>query len=133
MNGERCSMRSAGALTISLFGAFALKTNEAETPRARTRKEQSLLALLVLRHGSALDRDWLANLLWPDSSEKQALYNLRRSLGNLRQILGNEAYRLQSPTPRAICLDVLHAEIDVLTFDAAIAQGDEAGWERAVA
>src|SRR5215831_6270004 len=130
MNGEERTSPLERKLTLLLFGAFEMQQHGVLLPRARTRKEPGLLALLALRHGLALDRDWLAGVFWPDSAERQALYNLRRSLGNLRQILGREACRLQSPTPRTLRLDVSCMEIDVLAFDAALAQGDEAGLER---
>src|SRR5215472_4326161 len=97
MNGEEQTSPLERVPTIRLFGTFEMQQNGVSLPRARTRKEPVLLALLALRHDLALDRDWLAGMFWPDSTESQALYNLRRSLGNLRQILGQEAYRLQSP------------------------------------
>jgi predicted ATPase/DNA-binding SARP family transcriptional activator len=133
MNGEERTSPRERLPTLRLFGSFEMQQHGVSLPRARTRKEPVLLALLALRHGLALDRDWLAGTFWPDSAESQALYNLRRSLGNLRKILGQEASRLQSPTPRTLRLDVSHMEVDVLAFDAALAEGEEAGLERAVA
>ncbi len=119
-------------LVIRLFGMFETECNHVPLPRTRTRKEQWLLALLLLRHNQPVDRDWLAGVLWPDSTEKQALLNLRRSLTNLRDVLGMHAARLTAPMPRALRLDVSHASVDVLEFDAAIARGDSASLEEAV-
>ena len=53
-------------------------------PLLRSRQGQALFGLLVLRHDSEIDREWLAFALWPDSSETQARYNLRRNLTDLR-------------------------------------------------
>jgi predicted ATPase/DNA-binding SARP family transcriptional activator len=114
-------------------------------PRLRSRKGEWLLALLVLRHGGEVDRRWLAETLWPESSEAQALANLRLCLKDLRRALGSEACRLRgsegSPrragvpagTPRTLSLDLADAEIDLLEFDAAVARGDTVSLERAVA
>src|SRR5207302_8267516 len=60
------------------------------------------------------------------------LYNLRRNLTDLRDALGPEAHRLQTPTPRTLRLDLAGADVDVLRFDAAIAAGDGPSLERAV-
>jgi predicted ATPase/DNA-binding SARP family transcriptional activator len=119
-------------LVIRLFGMFEAELNGLPLPRTRTRKEQWLLTLLLLKHKQPVDRDWLAGVLWPDSTEKQALHNLRRSLANLRDVLGAQAARLTSPSPRALRLDVSHASVDVLEFDAVIAHGDSASLEEAV-
>lgn len=60
-------------------------------------KEYWLLALLVLRHDRNVARDELAAEFWPDSAEGQARFYLRKSLLNLRNALGPEAARLESP------------------------------------
>ena len=76
---------------MRLFGPFTVLRDGQPLPPLRTRKGQSLLALLVLRAGRAVERPWLAGVLWPESPEAQARYNLRRSLSDLRQALGSEA------------------------------------------
>jgi predicted ATPase/DNA-binding SARP family transcriptional activator len=78
------------------------------------------------------DRSFLAGTFWPDVKESQALFYLRRSLSELRQVLGPDAARLISPTPRTLRLDPEGMEVDVLSFDAAIARGDAASLETAV-
>jgi predicted ATPase/DNA-binding SARP family transcriptional activator len=91
-----------------------------------------LLALLALRAGREIERDWLAALLWPESPPERATHSLRMSLKDLRQALGSQAYRLTSPTPRTLCLDLTGARVDLLAFDAAVASGDPAALRRAV-
>ena len=93
-------------LAIRLFGAFDARVNGASLPRLRSRKGQWLLALLVLRQGREVERDWLAGTLWLDSPQSQGFYNLRRCLSDLRQALGRQAYRLRAPTPHTLCLDL---------------------------
>ncbi len=110
------------SLVIRLFGSFQLQRNGSALPRTRTHKEQWLLALLLLRRDEALDRRWLASLLWPDSKEAWALQNLRRSLTNLRDVLGEDAWRLTAPSPRRLRFDVTGAYIDLLAFDTQLAR-----------
>lgn len=119
-------------LRLRLFGGYAAFQHDAPLPSTRTRKEEWLLALLVLRHAAPVERARLAYLLWPDSTEERALQNLRRSLNDLRRVLGEEASRLLSPTPRTLRFDASSAEIDVLDFDRAIARGDTWGSRAAV-
>lgn len=71
-------------------------------PRLRTRKGQWLLALLALRPGAEVARDWLAGTLWPESAEAVALANLRSVRKDLCRALGAEADRLHCPTARAL-------------------------------
>jgi len=120
-------------LTIQLFGAFALERDGQPLPPTRTRKEQWLLALLLLRHPRQVERSWLAATLWPDSADSQARENLRHSLTNLRSILGPDASRLVAETSRTLHFDASGTQTDLLAFDAAMASGDPARWEEAVA
>ena len=120
-------------LTMRLFGPLRVTMRGAPLPRLRTRSVEWLLALLALRPGRAVDRSWLAGTLWPESSESQALANLRNDLMRLRQALGPEAARLQSPARDALTLDLEGADVDVLQFDAAIRAGDEESLRGAVA
>jgi len=120
-------------LQIRLFGPLTVQVRGEPLPHLRSRKEQWLLALLALRRGCPVERSWLAGLLWPDSSETQALSSLRRGLTDLRAALGAEAARLSSPTLRTLRLDADGVEVDVADFDAAIAAGDPASLARAVA
>jgi non-specific serine/threonine protein kinase len=121
------------ALTIRLFGSFEAQLNGDSLPRTRTRKSQWLLALFVLRPQQALDRHWLAGQLWPDSLEAEAMANLRRSLTDLRRVLGDVAARLEAPTPGTLRWNAADANIDSREFDLAIARGDSTSLERAVA
>lgn len=120
---ERPTFDPAGTgLTLRLFGQFDVTRSGMPLPRTRTRKEQWLLALLVLRHNEKLDRRELAAALWLDSEDSQALRNLRRSLSNLREVLGEDAFRILSPTPRSLSFDLSGAASDAYAFDHAIAE-----------
>jgi predicted ATPase/DNA-binding SARP family transcriptional activator len=119
-------------MLLQLFGTFAAQVDGRPLPPQRSRKGDWLLALLALQRGGEMDRASLAGLLWPESAHTQALYNLRRTLTELREMLGSEAWRLTSPHPHTLALDLTGAQVDVLAFDAALARGDEASLQNAV-
>jgi predicted ATPase/DNA-binding SARP family transcriptional activator len=131
-NERGSSVRVDGAapsFSIRLFGPFEVATRGQPLPHIRFRKSQALLALLALRQGSEIERDWLLGLLWPEERSTQAL---RNALTHLRQALGPEVARLTSPTARTLALDLTGAFVDVLAFDAALARGDPEALEEAV-
>jgi predicted ATPase/DNA-binding SARP family transcriptional activator len=119
-------------LKLRFFGAWAWHVGETALPRMRSRQGQWLLALLVLKRASPVDRAWLAAALWPESSDTQALYNLRRNLTDLRKALGSEAWRLHAPTARTLSLDLSGVKCDLIEFDDALAHADTASLEQAV-
>jgi predicted ATPase/class 3 adenylate cyclase/DNA-binding SARP family transcriptional activator len=119
-------------LQIQFFGPFAVRVHGHPLASLRSRKGEWLLALLVLRAGHKIERDWLAGTLWPDSLELQALANLRTSLKDLRQALGAEAWRVSAPTTRSLSLDLVGADVDVIAFECRVRRGDPASLEEAV-
>src|SRR3954471_14073188 len=120
MIAESLPERATAALSIRLFGAFDARLDGSPLPTTRSRKEQWLLAILVLRKGQAVDRSWLAGTLWAESPESGALGTLRRSRMDVRRVLGPQAGRLTAPGHRTISLDSTGACVDVLEFDAAV-------------
>jgi predicted ATPase/DNA-binding SARP family transcriptional activator len=119
-------------MLLQLFGTFAVQVDGQPLPPLRSRRGHWLLALLALQRRRDMDRASLAGLLWPDSTHAQALYNLRRALAELRDVLGSEAPRLSSPHPHTLALDLAGAQVDVVAFEAAVVRGDEASLESAV-
>ncbi len=125
------SSQLQSGLRIALLGSFDVQIDGRPMPRVRSRKERLLLALLVLRHGREVSRDWLAETLWPDSRIDQSLAYLRQTLCFLKSSLGSQAGRLQA-TPHWLRLEIQGADVDVAAFDAAIARGDDASLKKAV-
>ena len=76
-------------LHVSLLGEQAITDDETGV-RTRSSRTVALVAFLVVHAGSAQPRQRIAGLFWPDSTEMQALTNLRRELHHLRQALGRE-------------------------------------------
>src|SRR5579871_5771444 len=116
-----------------LLGGFDVLINGQPLPPLRSRKVRWLLALLALRLGRGIPRDRLAETLWPDSEAPKALFNLRQELSALRRALGSAAPCLCAPTPHTLTLDSAGVWTDVAAFDTAIAQGERATLEQAVA
>lgn len=115
---------SATRFEVRLFGRPEVRIAGRRMEATRTRKGLWLLALLALRRGEPAERAWLAALLWPDSPDALGLYNLRRSLSDLRERLGPEAGRLHSPTPRSLTLRVDGCFLDVAELERAASAGD---------
>lgn len=102
---------------MRLFGPFSAAVLGEPLPRLRSQKGYRLLALLALRAGRPVQREWLAGTLWPESDGPDAAYSLRRSLADLRAAMGPAASRLTAPTPRSLQLELVPAECDILRFD----------------
>lgn len=76
-------------LRLSLFGAFQVTLGDKPLTNFRSVKVQGLLAYLALTKQQPHARDVLATLFWPDEPEAIARKNLRQSLYQLRQVLGD--------------------------------------------
>ncbi|GAA3688889.1 hypothetical protein GCM10023081_27810 [Arthrobacter ginkgonis] len=73
---------------IYLLGQLRVEADDGGGPGTAPGRALQLLACLALRPGTEVPRQHLAELLWPDSAEPQALTNLRRELHTLRGLLG---------------------------------------------
>jgi tetratricopeptide (TPR) repeat protein len=76
---------------VTTFGSFSLAKNGRQIRFDRA-KDRALLAFLSTNRGRTYRRDYLADLLWPDSTAikskhclSQALYSIRRSVPTLIQ------------------------------------------------
>jgi DNA-binding SARP family transcriptional activator/tetratricopeptide (TPR) repeat protein len=79
-------------LHVSLLGEQSITGGGGDGAGIRTRSSRSvaLVAFLVVHAGSPQPRQRIAGLFWPESTDAQALTNLRRELHQLRQVLGDE-------------------------------------------
>lgn len=122
-----------GMLLVSLLGEQAIIDEATGTVRTRSSRTVGLVAFLVAHTGSPQTRQRIAGLFWPDSTDAQALTNLRRELHHLRHALGEQPSLVV--TSRDLCWrDTDTCHVDLRTFDiqrkaalAAAAAGDREG------
>src|SRR5580704_14803706 len=127
MSGGRVDM-----LHVSLLGEQAITDDEAGV-HVHSSHAVALVAFLAAHAGAPQPRQRIAGMFWPDSTDAQALTNLRRELHHLRQVLGDE--RSLVVAPRDLCWrDSQTCRVDLRVFEgerqaalAAAAAGDDAG------
>ena len=117
-------------LRVSLLGEQVIADDATGAVLTRSPRSVALVAYLVVHAGLAQPRRLIAGLFWPDSTDAQALTNLRRELHQLRHVLG-ELPSL-AVTGRDLCWhDTPTSRVDVREFDvarrAALAAGDDRG------
>ena len=102
--------------TCLFWGNRPSPTTGPAISRTRSARAVALVGFLVVHAGSPQTRQRIAGLFWPDSTDAQALTNLRRELHYLRQVLGDEPSLVV--TPRGLCWrDTETCRVDVRTFD----------------
>src|SRR5271156_5491112 len=119
-------------LHVSLLGEQAI-TEDGVNVAARSSRVVALVAFLAARAGVPQSRQRIAGTFWPESTDAQALTNLRRELHHLRQILGAESSLVV--TSRDLCWrDTGTCRVDLRVFTtaraaalAAAKAGDDAG------
>jgi DNA-binding SARP family transcriptional activator len=77
-------------LHVSVLGGQAITDDQGGAVLVRSSRAVALIAYLAVHAGTPHPRQQVAGLLWPDSSDPQALTNLRRELHHLRRVLGDE-------------------------------------------
>ncbi len=119
-------------LRVCLLGPLDISIDGKRIGPIRSRKEQWLIALLVLRNDRYVTREWLAETLWPDNPLTQSLAYLRRAVYMLRKELGTEGNRLCGEGSRTLRFAQQGAFIDLVEFDAAVKSGEPDDLRRAV-
>jgi DNA-binding SARP family transcriptional activator/tetratricopeptide (TPR) repeat protein len=122
-------------LHVSLLGEQSITGGGGDGVATRTRSSRSvaLIAFLVVHAGSPQARQRIAGLFWPESTNAQALTNLRRELHQLRQVLGDEPSLIVTPVD--LCWrDTQTCRVDLRVFSfereaalMAAAAGDDEG------
>src|SRR6266496_2066009 len=104
-------------LHVSLLGESAITDDGTGSVRARSSRSVVLVAFLACHAGSPQTRQRIAGLFWPESTDAQALTNLRRELHQLRQVLGDEPSLVV--TPADLCWrDTETCRVDLRVFSA---------------
>lgn len=86
-------------------------------------KQRTVLALLALNPGVAVPTERLIDDLWGESPVGNARGTLHAYVSRLRKVLGDDVIVTSSGGYR---LDLTHAEVDLVAFDAAVHAADEA-------
>src|SRR5689334_23475663 len=120
-------------LHVSLLGEQTITGGGVGTALARSARAVALVGFLAFHAGSPQPRQRIAGLFWPDSTDAQALTNLRRELHQLRQVLAGEPSLVVTSTD--LCWrDTETCRVDLRVFAverkaalAAAAGGDDDG------
>lgn len=107
-------------IEIHLLGEFSVQVNGRSLPALNADRPKTLLAYLLLHRHSPQPRRHLAFLLWPDSTEAQALSNLRYLLHTLRQALPDADSYLAADKLTLQWRPQLPYRLDVADFEEAL-------------
>ncbi len=113
-------------LHIHLLGDFRLVHGEKLVTSFGSGRLQSLLAYLLLHREAPQSRQYVAFRLWPDSTEKQALTNLRQLLHHLRSALPDADQYVHADTQTMQWRTDATVTLDVAEFESAIARAEDA-------
>src|SRR3954451_12040033 len=117
-------------MRISLFGNLRISYAGRPVTAVNTNRLHSLLAYLILHGDAPQPRERLAFVLWPASSESQARTNLRQLLHHLRRALPAECNLLVTDHFAVQWRQDASCAIDVVNFQAAIAEAGSARTEK---
>ena len=116
-------------MRISLFGNLRISFAGRPVTTVNTNRLHSLIAYLILHRNTPQPRERLAFLLWPASNEPQARTNLRQLLHHLKRALPAECNLLQTDHFAVQWLQDGSCTIDVVDFQAAVAEATAARTE----
>jgi len=105
-------------LELKLLGSPQILLNGSSLPKFSAAKSQALLFYLVLS-GRPQSRLALAELLWPDKREAEALANLRQAVYHLRNALPNY---LEITRATLALNQALPCQIDAVLFEKGIGE-----------
>jgi DNA-binding SARP family transcriptional activator len=112
------------ALSIELLGGFRVLTDDTVSPRPLSGRQQQLIAFMVLHARSApIQRQRIAGSLWPESSDTQALTNLRRELHHLRDALPRLDALVDAGSRTLAWRAEVGTVVDLVAFEAAADRG----------
>ena len=119
-------------LLLRMFGQMEVLVRGRDVSREISRRGLWVLAILGLQNGSPIERQRLAGLVWPDSTDASALFNLRQTLAALRRILAEAKDCIVSVSPRSVKFDISAVGVDVGEFATACTDGGPASLQKAL-
>jgi DNA-binding SARP family transcriptional activator len=114
------------SLRIEILGGFRISRDGRAVSRLPTLRQQEVLGFLIL-HGrrAPVLRSRFAGSLWPESSDTQALTNLRRELHHLRDGWPDVEARIEAQARTLAWRDGSDLVVDVVAFEQATERGLE--------
>lgn len=109
-------------LHIQLLGGFAVRLDGHTISGLDHQRLQTLLAYLILHCALPTPRRRVAAVLWPESSEAQALANLRNLVYRLRSALPSAENYIFAENQQICWRPKSHSEVDVANFEANLAR-----------
>jgi len=120
-------------MRINLFGNLRISFAGRPVTAVNTNRLHSLIAYLILHGDTPQPRERLAFVLWPASIESQARTNLRQLLHHLKRALPAECHSLVTDHFAVRWRQDTPCAIDVVDFQAAIAESVSAQAENDLA
>ena len=111
-------------MRLELLGGFRVLTDGRPAVRLPSARQQQLITFLVL-HGrrAPIQRQRIAGSLWPDSSDAQALTNLRRELHHLREEWAELDALIDAGSRTLAWREDVGAVVDLVSFETAADRG----------
>ncbi len=117
-------MAGPPALRVELLGGFRVLADGRDAPRPPNARQQQLVAFLVLHARNApVSRQRVAGTLWPESSDAQALTNLRRELHHLREGWPGLESRIDGESRTLAWRPDARTVVDIVAFEEAVDRG----------
>lgn len=114
----------ARIINVNLLGDFAIFGPS--RLRFPTRKTGLLFAFLAIQPGYIASREKLKSIFWDDRSEQQASGSLRRSLSDIRRIIGDDEFdSILIASKAEVLLSPERCVVDVVEFEKLAASSDE--------
>jgi len=103
-------------LQLLLFGTPDVRVDGVSVQRALSHKGVLLLAFLALTSGRPVSTSVIADAVFPDSQSEDPHEVIKKIVQQVRRALREEAYRLSTPAPRMLALDLEGALCDWAVF-----------------
>ncbi|MFN3652490.1 MAG: AfsR/SARP family transcriptional regulator [Armatimonadota bacterium] len=101
---------------LYLFGGLRVEVEGRTELRFRTARTASLLAYLAYHPDKPHSREYLAELLWPESAPDSARHSLRVALSSLRKLLESPGRRVFLGDRQTLYLDRANTWVDVAAW-----------------
>jgi hypothetical protein len=124
--------------SLRLFGRLEARANGAPLAGLHLREGERLLAYLALHAAVPHPYRQLALLFWPSEAQQNeeiesgSYPSTRQAIYTLRRALGDQAWRLGSSGKGVVTFDLSDAQVDVLEFERMVQGDDPAEWRRAL-